>query len=106
VETASAPICKSQTGYLHGHVFKPDLAIFPGIPPFYSICKREARFIAAGGSGCSASFIPAVPAAWSVTTIAFIVRLPVCGRSSSSEFLYRRDENKKAKLDGLMTVGY
>jgi len=44
VETASAPICKSQTGYLYGHVFKPDLAIFPGIPPFYSICKREARF--------------------------------------------------------------
>src|SRR3954451_8453239 len=36
VETASAPICKSQTGYLHGHVFKPDLAIFPGISPFYS----------------------------------------------------------------------
>src|SRR3954467_10768036 len=34
-------------------------------------------FIAAGGSGRSASFIPAVPAAWSVTTIAFIVRLPV-----------------------------
>src|SRR5262245_47511730 len=34
-------------------------------------------FIAAGGSGRSTSFIPAVPAAWSVTTIAFIVRLPV-----------------------------
>src|SRR6266571_4565566 len=29
-------------------------------------------FIAAGGSGRSTSFIPAVPAAWSVTTIAFI----------------------------------
>jgi hypothetical protein len=29
-------------------------------------------FIAAGGSGRSASVIPAVPAAWSVTTIAFI----------------------------------
>src|SRR5689334_3833673 len=40
-------------------------------------------FIAAGGSGRSASFIPAVPAACSVTTIAFIVRLPVCGGSSS-----------------------
>jgi hypothetical protein len=30
-------------------------------------------FIAAGGSGRSASVIPAVPAAWSVTTIAFIL---------------------------------
>src|SRR5215469_4485626 len=30
-------------------------------------------FIAAGGSGRSASFIPAVPAAWSVTTIAFMI---------------------------------
>src|SRR5436190_23583064 len=40
-------------------------------------------FIAAGGSGRSASFIPAVPAAWLVTTIAFIVHL-LCGRSSSS----------------------
>jgi hypothetical protein len=29
-------------------------------------------FIAAGGAGRSTSFIPAVPAAWSVTTIAFI----------------------------------
>src|SRR5207247_3239325 len=29
-------------------------------------------FIAAGGSGRSTSFIPAVPAAWSVTTIAFM----------------------------------
>jgi hypothetical protein len=38
--------------------------------------------------------------------VAFIVHLPVCGRSSSSEFLCRRDENRKAKLDGLMTVGY
>ncbi|GAB3047025.1 hypothetical protein GCM10027053_01010 [Intrasporangium mesophilum] len=28
--------------------------------------------MAAGGSGRSTSFIPAVPAAWSVTTIAFI----------------------------------
>src|SRR5262245_25520256 len=32
--------------------------------------------IAAGGSGRSASFIPANPAAWSVTTIAFIFHLP------------------------------
>ena len=47
-------------------------------------------FIAAGGSGRSTSFIPAVPAAWFVTTMAFIVHLPVCGRSSSSEFLCRR----------------
>src|SRR6266550_4555963 len=30
-------------------------------------------FIAACGSGRSASFIPAVPAAWSVTTIAFMM---------------------------------
>src|SRR5438552_10104383 len=30
-------------------------------------------FIAAGGSGRSTSFIPAVPAAWSVTTIAFMI---------------------------------
>src|SRR5215468_1386130 len=29
-------------------------------------------FIAAGGLGRSTSFIPAVPAAWSVTTIAFM----------------------------------
>src|SRR6266516_4986222 len=29
-------------------------------------------FIAAGGSGRSTSFIPAVPAAWSGTTIAFM----------------------------------
>src|SRR5438477_5288773 len=36
-------------------------------------------FIAACGSGRSTSFIPAVPAAWSVTTIAFIVHLLVCG---------------------------
>jgi hypothetical protein len=42
-------------------------------------------FIAAGGSGRFTSFIPAVPAAWSVTTIAFIIHLPVCGSSSSSE---------------------
>src|SRR2546421_9945108 len=37
-------------------------------------------FIAAGGSGRSTSFIPAVPAAWSVTTIAFmgIVSSVIC----------------------------
>src|SRR5215470_17705727 len=29
-------------------------------------------FIAAGGSGRSTSFIPGIPAAWSVTTIAFM----------------------------------
>src|SRR4029453_8475583 len=34
-------------------------------------------FFAACGSGRSTSVIPPVPAAWSVTTIAFIVRLPV-----------------------------
>src|SRR3954452_1507255 len=36
--------------------------------------------IAAGGSGRSTSVIPAVPAASSVTTIAFIRDLPVAGR--------------------------
>src|SRR3954469_20246138 len=36
-------------------------------------------FIAAGGSGRSTSVIPAVPAASSVTTIAFIRDLPVAG---------------------------
>src|SRR6185369_13002133 len=40
-------------------------------------------FIAADGSGRSTSFIPAVPAAWSVTTIAFIVHLLACGLSWS-----------------------
>src|SRR5437660_7120521 len=40
-------------------------------------------FIAAGGSGRSTSVIPAVPAAWSVTTIAFIRHLP----ASSSRLL-------------------
>jgi hypothetical protein len=30
-------------------------------------------FIAARGSGRSTNFIPAVPAAWSVTTIAFMI---------------------------------
>ena len=37
-------------------------------------------FIAAGGAGRSTSFIPAVPAAWSVTTIAFmgIVSAVIC----------------------------
>src|SRR5437879_1716082 len=37
-------------------------------------------FIAAGGSGRSTSVIPAVPAAWSVTTIAFmmIFSLVIC----------------------------
>jgi hypothetical protein len=61
--------------------------------------------IAACGSGRSTSFIPAVPAAWSVTTIAFIVRLLACGMSSSSEFPCRR-ENATAKLDGPMISGY
>src|SRR4051812_22794216 len=36
-------------------------------------------FIAAGGSGRSTSVIPAVPAASSVTTIAFIRDLPLAG---------------------------
>src|SRR6266545_3893872 len=50
-------------------------------------------FIAACGSGRSTSFIPAVPAAWSVTTIAFIVRLPV-----SSSRLLADWENEQASL--------
>src|SRR4029453_7309644 len=41
-------------------------------------------FIAACGSGRSTSFIPAVPAAWSVATIAFIVRLPVSSSRPST----------------------
>ena len=41
---------------------------------------RPTSFIAACGSGRSTSVIPAVPAAWSVTTIAFIVHLPVVGK--------------------------
>src|SRR5438105_13606633 len=45
-----------------------------------------ASFIAACGSGRSTSFIPAVPAAWSVTTIAFIVHLLAGSMSLSSEF--------------------
>src|SRR5690348_11611130 len=48
-------------------------------------------FIAAGGSARSTSFMPAVPAALSVTTIAFIVHLPVRGGPSSSEFPCRQD---------------
>src|SRR5262249_28095312 len=41
------------------------------------------------GSGRSTSFIPAVPAAWSVTTIAFIRHLPLCllSRSSTTSYL-------------------
>src|SRR6185437_16206331 len=39
--------------------------------------STTTSLIAACGSGRSTSFIPAVPAAWSVTTIAFIVRLPL-----------------------------
>src|SRR5947209_15621301 len=35
-------------------------------------------FIAACGSGRSTSFIPAVPAAWSVTTIAFMGIVSIC----------------------------
>src|SRR5256885_4322980 len=40
-------------------------------------------FIAARGTGRSTSLIPDVAAAWSVTTIAFIVHLLVCGISWS-----------------------
>src|SRR5438874_12066159 len=46
-------------------------------------------FIAAGGSGRSTSVIPAVPAASSVTTIAFIRHLPVSSFSPVT-LLHRR----------------
>jgi hypothetical protein len=48
--------------------------------------------IAACGSGRFTSFIPAVPAAWSVTTIAFIIHLLACGMPPSSEFLHGREK--------------
>jgi hypothetical protein len=44
-------------------------------------------FIAACGSGRSTNVIPAVPAAWSVTTIVFIVHLLAESMSPSSEVL-------------------
>src|ERR671933_526998 len=47
-------------------------------------------FIAAGGSGRSASVIPAVPAASSVTTIAFIRNLPTTAASQPSGTASRR----------------
>jgi hypothetical protein len=46
--------------------------------------------IPACGSGRSTSFIPAVPAALSVTMIAFIVHLPFCDRSKGSVILKAR----------------
>src|SRR3954452_18146908 len=51
-------------------------------------------FIAAGGSGRSTSVIPAVPAASSVTTIAFIRHLP----ASRSRLLHRRQSSSHAEL--------
>src|SRR3954464_8377054 len=51
-------------------------------------------FIAAGGSGRSTSVIPAVPAASSVTTIAFIRHLPL----SSSRLLHRRQSSSHADM--------
>src|SRR3954471_2761005 len=42
-------------------------------------------FIAAGGSGRSTSLIPAVPAAWSVTTIAFILHLRLHAKAIGSD---------------------
>jgi hypothetical protein len=51
-------------------------------------------FIAAGGAGRSTSVIPAVPAASSVTTIAFIPHLPV----SSSRLLHRRQSSSHADM--------
>src|SRR4029079_1973241 len=53
-------------------------------------------FIAARGSGRSTSFTPAVPAAWAVTTIAFIGYLPVSSScllpGRSVKFLGESDE--------------
>jgi hypothetical protein len=48
-------------------------------------------FIAARGSGRSTSFIPAVPAARSVTTIAFIVHLPVWSLLSTCDGGFKYD---------------
>src|SRR3954453_740486 len=50
LEPFSPLLRNSQTGHLHDHVFKADFPIFPRVPPFSSICKREAgikAFIAA-----------------------------------------------------------
>jgi hypothetical protein len=60
--------------------------------------------IAAFGSGRSVSFIPAVPVAWLVTTIAFIIHLLASGLLPSSNSI--ADENTTAKLAGPMTRGY
>src|SRR4051794_27983445 len=49
-------------------------------------------FIAAGGSGRSTSVIPAVPAASSVTTIAFIRDLPASSYSRGSHYCVRLAE--------------
>jgi hypothetical protein len=43
-------------------------------------------FVAAGGSDCSTSFIAAVPAAWFITAIAFIVTFLCVGRHLSNSF--------------------
>jgi Mg-chelatase subunit ChlI len=51
-------------------------------------------FIAAGGSGRCTSVIPAVPAASSVTTIAFIRHLPV----SSSRRLTAKGRATRARI--------
>src|SRR5215469_8655752 len=59
-------------------------------------------FIAAGGSGRSTSVIPAVPAAWSVTTIAFmgIVASVIClfGGNVASMGAYRSWTNADDRL--------
>src|SRR3954447_24373374 len=44
LEPFSPLIRNSQTGHLHDHVFNADFSIFPRVPPFSSICKREAGF--------------------------------------------------------------
>ena len=51
--------------------------------------------IAACGSGRSTSFIPAVPAAWFVTTIAFmsIITLVICVFAGNVASICRRDRS-------------
>ena len=41
-----------------------------------------------------------------LSAIAFIVHVPICGMSSSSEFLSGRARSRAAKLDGPITFGY
>src|SRR3954452_7488510 len=53
-------------------------------------------FIAGSGSGRSASVIPAVPAAWSHTTIAFIGPLSVSGLTTPEHAVGQRARGRPA----------